>query len=233
MNFPILFHWRLLPCGHRSSITEDEQQRIESRIKYWEGSIPVRKRYEELAQAPYYAALFLEHLPQNLFDWLGHVLSQKNDPSERTLFYVEKQLQSTNAFLLRKGFLHFDAHFKNILIDSDRLYFTDFGLALCTDFELKSSEVNFFKQHLLYDRGMSSVGLVHRIMTHMYGEDLGPDFAGRLEKATLTANREVAHVLTRHGPAALVMADFFKKLRHESKQSPFPCELLTNSLSSV
>ena len=42
---------------------------------------------------------------------------------------VERNLRAGVAFMTSHGLHHFDAHFKNVLTDGHRLYFTDFGLA--------------------------------------------------------------------------------------------------------
>ena len=42
-----------------------------------------------------------------------------------------------------RGLIHFDAHFDNILTDGHRLYFSDFGLAVSSRFELADDVANF------------------------------------------------------------------------------------------
>ena len=52
-----------------------------------------------------------------------------------------------------RGMLHFDLHRANLLTDGAQIYVSDYGLALCADFDLAPAERAFFEAHRLYDRG--------------------------------------------------------------------------------
>ena len=75
----------------------------------------------------------------------------------------------------RRGLLHFDAHFENILTDGRRLYFADYGLAISSRFELSRAETGFFERHRTYDR--------------CYTRTLAGELAGRALYGTRRAGR--------------------------------------------
>jgi hypothetical protein len=60
-------------------------------------------------------------------------------------------LRETITFLRKKGIIHFDAHFYNIMTDGTRPYLTDFGLVLDKRFALNEGEQAFFRKHTYYD----------------------------------------------------------------------------------
>ncbi|GAI64472.1 unnamed protein product, partial [marine sediment metagenome] len=67
-SFPIMYHWRVLPSGPKDPNIEywgDEEKHSEN----WEHSSSIRKRVEDLKNAPAYIALFLEYVPKNLNQW--------------------------------------------------------------------------------------------------------------------------------------------------------------------
>jgi len=55
------------------------------------------------------------------------------------------------AFMSSEGFVHFDAHFANILTDGRLIYFADLGLALSSQFDLSAEETEFLASHRAYD----------------------------------------------------------------------------------
>jgi hypothetical protein len=103
--------------------------------------------------------------------------------------------------------LHFDLHFHNVLTDGEQLYVTDFGLALCSGFDLSAAERGFFERHQLYDRCY----LANYLATWI--DEL---------KEPLSPTPAVTAILERHRPIAAVMGDFIRKLRHETKTTPYP-----------
>lgn len=131
----------------------------------------------------------------------------------------------------RRGLLHFDAHFENILTDGERLYFTDYGLAMSSEFELSQDEAAFFDRHQTYDRCYTVTYLVNWLVTALYGYRR-EDRDGRYATVRADAEgmrpagipEEAAVILARHAPIAAVMSDFNRKFRHQSRQTPFPLE---------
>ena len=138
-NFPILYHFRILPMGV-DDLKINYWNNIEEYCHYWENSAAIRKRVVGLSKASSYIALFLEYIPQNLHEWLRQQIAKGNDAAERAVAFVDEQLKATNNYMNTHGLMHFDAHFENILTDGERLYICDFGLALSSRFDITAAE---------------------------------------------------------------------------------------------
>lgn len=89
-------------------------------------------------------------------------------------------------FLRTKGIIHFDAHFQNVLTDSEQVYLTDFGLMLDKSFALTKEEVSFFEQHTVYDYGEVLRNLGHLIRSS-YGSCSQNDKRKIMEKYSIKA----------------------------------------------
>ena len=63
-----------------------------------------------------------------------------------------------------------DASFDNILTDGEGLYFSDFGLALTSRFELSAEESGFLVEHVDFDRAYTTMHLVHHLAERMRGD---------------------------------------------------------------
>lgn len=134
--FPLLHHWRVLPRA------PEENPALERQVAAWGGNPQIRARLEAMDAATKSVVLFLERFPQDLRSLL---LDGAPD-------WVEPALIDVTAFLASKGFVHFDAHFQNIVTDGKALYVTDFGQALSSDFTLSAEEKAFLERHLQFDR---------------------------------------------------------------------------------
>ena len=142
-TFPLMYHYRIIPfISHQKDI--DEAQ-LESYVDYWGGNSNVRKYFIDRARANYELVLFLEYIPFTLEAWL----KENSDQLEKPL----NDLRKTINFLRKQEIIHFDAHFRNVLTDGDRIYLTDFGLALDKSFTLTQEEKSFFEQNIFYDYG--------------------------------------------------------------------------------
>ncbi|GII30450.1 protein kinase family protein [Planotetraspora mira] len=221
-GFPLMYHWRVLPD------TPPPPPPEERAVAYWGGGPEVRHRIEALRQASASVALFLEYIPQNLHEWLGAQVRAGEEAADLACSLVDEGLEAGVSFMNTRGLLHFDAHFENILTDGRRLYFADYGLALSSRFDLSQAEIGFFDRHRTYDRCYASTHLVNWLVTAFYGY-------GRKERDALVracAEGEcptgipaaAAAILTRYSPLAVVMADFYRKLQEESRQTPYPLE---------
>jgi hypothetical protein len=60
---------------------------------------------------------------------------------------VAEDLVSTAAFMTGRGLLHFDAHVGNVLADGERLYVSDFGLALSSTWSTTRTRTGFLREH--------------------------------------------------------------------------------------
>ncbi|MFE7126087.1 protein kinase family protein [Streptomyces sp. NPDC057617] len=224
-GFPLMYHWRVLPD---STPLPQELADVEQAVAYWGGGSQVRRRIEALRQSSASVALFLEYIPQNLHEWLGERMDADGEAADRACAMVERELEAGTSFMNSRGLLHFDAHFQNILTDGRRLFFTDYGLAISSRFELSQEEVGFFDRHRTYDRCYSVTYLVNWLVTALYG--YGRDDREAQVRAYAQGERptgipeEAAAILTRYAPLTAVMADFFRKLQHQSRQTPYPLE---------
>jgi hypothetical protein len=225
-GFPLMYHWRVLP--DTPPPPPEELADVERAVAYWGGRQEVRHRIEALRQASASVALFLEYIPRNLHEWLGTRMRAGEEAADRACSLVERFLAAGISFMNTRGLLHFDAHFENILTDGRRLYFADYGLALSSRFDLSQDEIDFFDRHRTYDRCYATTHLVHWLVTALYG--YGRKERDALVRACAEGERPTglpdaaAAILARYSPLAAVMADFYRKLQEESRQTPYPLE---------
>lgn len=143
-NFPLMYHARVLPRPHSEQPKLTKDQRVEL-VAYWDGSERVGKRLAAMDAAAFECVVCMEQLSEPLDSALA---SRKIDD----LTQLEKELLLVTAFMQAKGFLHFDAHFHNLLTNGKHVYFADFGLAISQEFDLTVEERAFIDQHRDYDR---------------------------------------------------------------------------------
>jgi hypothetical protein len=225
-GFPLMYHWRIVPD---STPLPEELSDVEGIVDYWGGGSQVRRRIEELRDSSASIALFLENIPQNVFQWLGEQIDARGEAADRACAMVERNLKAGIAFMNARGLLHFDAHFQNILTDGERLYFADYGLAISSRFELSKAEALFFEQHQNYDRCYTAMYTSQWLVTALFGsgrEDREARLRAYAEGEVPTGVPETAAaILARDAPVAVVMTDFFDTLQHESRQAPYPIDL--------
>jgi tRNA A-37 threonylcarbamoyl transferase component Bud32 len=123
----------------------------------------IRDRLESSQSASAEIVLFLEYFPENVHDWLAKELKKDAKSAESACSTVEKNLSAATSFMNAQGLLHFDAHFWNILTDGESLYFSDFGLAISSRFDLSEAEMDFFKEHCLFMHNGQMVPRFQRI----------------------------------------------------------------------
>ena len=227
-GFPLMYHWRVLPEPEPVPLPE-ELADMDAAVSAWDGRPEVRGRIEALRQASSSIALFLEYIPQNLHVWLGEQIEGGDHAAaDRACAMVERELAAGTSFMNARGLLHFDAHFENILTDGSRLFFTDYGLSLSDRFELSADEAAFFRRNESYDRCYSTTHLVIWLATALFGywgEDRTAFLRTCAEGERPTGIPEAAaDILMRHAPIALVMGDFYRGLRDESRETPYPLD---------
>ncbi|MEU9737044.1 protein kinase family protein [Streptomyces sp. NPDC048002] len=234
-GFPLLYHWRVLP---ESSPLSGELPDVEPAVQYWGGGPEVRRRIEALQQSSASLVLFLEYIPQTLHDWFLDQVRAGDESVGSACSLVEGELEAGTSFMSARGLLHFDAHFHNILTDGRRLYFTDYGLSLSSQFDLSPSETGFFERHRAYDRCYTRSWLVNWLITHLYGHTYKREERCALIRACaegedlLGGPQAARAILSRHAPLAVVMTDFYGKVQDESRQTPYPSEALRQALDA-
>ncbi|MFJ8276451.1 protein kinase family protein [Streptomyces griseoviridis] len=225
-GFPLLHHWRVLPDGPPTGLV-DFLGGIDGAVAHWEGSPAVRRRLEAVAGARASLVLFLEFVPHTLADRLAA------DAVSRT--WAERELLRGTAFMSGRGFVHFDAHFANLLTDGRRLYFADLGLALDSRFELTAAEREFHAEHLVYDRSHS---LTHLLRHHVLDRVRGGRDLGAFLRAWTEGRRpddvpaDLAGIVDRHAATALIFDAFAHRLLTRGRRTPFPGAALRRSLSA-
>jgi hypothetical protein len=225
-GFPLMHHWRVLP--HPGQSLPEELADVDRAVAYWGGGAGVRRRIEALRESAESIALFLEYIPQNLHDWFGAEATAGDEAVERACAMVTRQLRAGTSFMNTRGLLHFDAHFQNILTDGRRLFFTDYGLAVSSRFDLSKDEADFFAEHRTYDRCYTLTHLVIWLITALYGYE--GEQRGAFLRACAQGERptgippKAAALISRHAPLAAVMTDFYRRLQGESRQTSFPLE---------
>lgn len=227
-GFPLMYHWRVLP--HPGQVLPEQLADVEKAVAYWGGGPQVRHRIEALRDASASVALFLEYIPQNLHDWLDVQVKADDETAERACAMVARELEAGTSFMNARGLLHFDGHFQNILTDGKRLFFTDYGLAISSRFDLSKEEGDFFAGHRTYDRCYTVTHLVIWLVTALYGYE--GDERGAFVRACARGERptgipsQVAEILTRYAPVAAVMTDYYREFRFGSRQTPYPLEAI-------
>lgn len=223
-NFPMLYHFRILPSGEADH-NRNYWGNLKKYLHYWENSPQIAQRVEAINKSSFHIALFLEYIPENLQTWLSKQIQKSDKEVSSAIDFVTQHLHATNTFMNAQGLMHFDAHFDNILTDGKLLYLSDFGLALSTKFDLSEAESAFLKHHQTYDQACASVNLLHCLMTSFFGNE---EWEMRLrENITETCQKvplAVANVIQRDTPLALLMDSFFCKLQKESKSTPYPAK---------
>ncbi|MFJ7203508.1 protein kinase family protein [Streptomyces sp. NPDC098789] len=227
-GFPLMYHWRVLP--HPGQVLPAELADVERTVAYWGGGAQVRHRIEALRDSSASVALFMKYIPQNLHDWLDVQVRADEGSAGRACAMVAKGLEAGTSFMNARGLLHLDGHFQNVLTDGERLFFTDFGLAVSSRFDLSKEEVAFFAEHRTYDRCYTVTHLVQWLVTALYGYERDERVAfvracARGEPPTGIPS-QVAAILTRHAPVAAVMTDYYRAFRFESRRTPYPLEAL-------
>ncbi|MBF8189546.1 protein kinase family protein [Nonomuraea sp. K274] len=225
-GFPLMYHWRVLP--DTAQPPPDELADVEAVVAYWGGGQEVRDRIEARRRSSSSLVLFLEHFPHNLHDWLRAQVAAGEEAASLAYDLVERELEAAVSVMNAHGLLHFDAHYENVLTDGRHLYVADFGLALSSRFDLSPEEVRFFQRHLSYDRCYTRTHLVHWLTAELLGADRDERDAlireWALGEPPTGVPRAVAAVLSRHSPPAAVMSDFRRRLRDESRRTPYPDE---------
>jgi hypothetical protein len=218
-SFPILYHWRVLPG--RSPVAAEHAD-IDAAVTAQDGSPAVRTRLEALATATRSLVLFCEYIPHPITDWL------RKNPADKALA-VERQLFEIVTFLRGRELLHMDGHFGNIRTDGERVYLSDFGLAISPQFDLSRAERDFTARHATHDAGYAAMRLVNWLVTDVCGVPSGSPVALDEYVRQCAAGRipddvppTVVTILVRHAPAAAKMNAFYGRLFHGDLHVEYP-----------
>lgn len=223
-NFPIMYHWRVLP-GHMPKVDEAASlEELNEDIVYWDSSPDVAVRLKALQNTSAFVVIFLESIPQRLSTWLDDQFKKGISAVDKAIVMIEKNIEKTTSFMREHGMYHFDAHFNNILTDGYRLYFADMGLAASASFNLSAEEIAFFQRHKWYDTFYTRAGLAGEVAQRLatsrdefkkilkeYGEG----------KQDFIMSPTVTSLLKRYAPYATVRDAWVGPLL-EAKSTPYP-----------
>jgi hypothetical protein len=119
---PLVYHWRVLPDTAPEGFA-DEFGGLEGAVAHWDGSPAARHRPEAISRSSPSLVIFLEHVPYPLADWRAN---HRDDAA--VYLWAANLLDYGAAFMSSRKFIHFDAHFTNILTDGRLVYLADMGL---------------------------------------------------------------------------------------------------------
>lgn len=230
-NFPLMYHWRVLPSSELSF-----NGTLKRDSAYLNDLPEVRSRVQAMQDSSSSIVLFLEYFPHNVHQWFSKALSKGDQTAAETAcIMIEKNLKAITSFINSRGLLHFDAHFWNILTDGEQLYFSDFGLAISSKFELSKTEIQFFKKHQRYDQAYTMTHLVKWMLIELFGE---PHWRRVLDQYAQGNIREslapaISAVIERYAPICVVMTNFFDQLEIAPEVTPFPVDELERLCTSV
>ena len=228
-GFPLTHHWRVLP--HPPSRERDVAQEfggIEGAVARWDGSAAVGRRLEAIAGSRARVVVFQEYIPHRLGDWLAG--------PDADFSLAERQLTAGVAFMRAQGFVHFDAHFRNVLTDGIQIYFADFGLASCDRFDLSEPERLFLDRHRDFDLAYVVTGLTAYAVNGAHGdrpirEVLRSWVAGEADRTPLAP--QLAALVDRYAPLAVLVFDFHDALDQGPKTHPWPAADVARLMSAL
>lgn len=231
-NVPILYHWRLLRDSKPAPMNKKDAHELEQNLHKWGNPKELREHVQARQNSSSELLLFLESIPQNLLQFLKTEIERHGDNAIPTILSIEKKLHEAIANINARGLLHMDAHFENILTDGEEVFFTDFGLALSTLFDLSSEEQEFFQQHRDYDRcnlimSFAQVAVIAQFGEGQWAEKLSDFLAGRLK----ARGPQLASFLNRNAPVAMALRAFFLEGVKDIHSVDFPAQRLSQLLA--
>ncbi len=221
-HFPLTYHWRVLQAPHPLPMSFEESENFERDVALWGNSKEIRERFEAVQNASSHLFLFLEFVPEVLSKWLDKQITI-GDTGKNAVAMVTGNMKTTIDFMRANNFIHFDAHFENILTDGNQIYFADFGLSLSSKFKLSQEEVDFLNTHRTYDQCSAAVNLLHCIITSLFGKDKWElKLQDYLDGKSGEVAPYLASLIKKYGPIACIMDDFYQNLRYKTKTTPYP-----------
>lgn len=220
-QFPLMHHWRVIQLTGSTVIDSEADDYLTHPAARGHDETSIRERLLALRDAEHQIAVFTEHFPKTLSEWLLENLQSDKSTADSAVSFVEQRSRRTFEFMRSSTFVHFDAHFDNVLTDGTRLYFADFGLAVHRSFELSELERNFMKDHAYYDSARFASSLVHTLCRAIPGDKgwrqklAEPDrYIDSLPPAAVAALQSCA-------PMAIYMASFAEALINANRHATF------------
>ena len=233
-TFPLMYHWRVLDGAAAAGAASPphELADFEGIVSYWGGSESMGLRLKALADAKASVVIFMEYVPTNLSAWLGQQLAAGPAAMVSACAMVERGITVDIPLMNSLGLLHGDAHFDNILTDGHRLYFADLGLATSERFALSPEELSYLHHNASLDRAYFLAKWVNWLI-----RAFAPNATSIQERMALVRDAaqgkaahhlvrelpsDIAAIIHRHAPVALLVNDFYVKLHGESRSAHYP-----------
>ncbi len=217
ISFPLLYHWRVLEKEKNAALTDSEATDLRDSVKFWSNSAAVKNRLEALHSASANLVLFTEYIPKTLHDWLSAELEKGGDIADQAVAMVERECLAVATFFENNQFVHFDAHFNNILCNGN-LFVSDFGLALSSQYNLEQAEIDFSNKHRTYDRAVCIVSLIQCLLLSLYGPGKWIDhlemFGDSKIKRPAQITPLIEATIQRYSAIAFVLNDFYQQLQN-------------------
>lgn len=232
-SFPLMYLSRLDKNVEPPKLNLEEWGgSVDEFVKFWDNAESVRTRATSINSANAELLLFLEYVPHNLYSWLGEQFRLGPQAAQAALEFAERELEKCNNFMCDNQFIHFDAHFANVLTNGKQIFLSDFGLSLMEKFGLNWTELNFLSTHQKsYDRSMAALNLVHTAITLHYGkENWRERFSEHCKGKLLDLPTHCEPTLHKHGTVAAEVASWLRTLRQAPTKIPYPAEKLEQLL---
>jgi serine/threonine protein kinase len=242
-NFPLMYGARVLQHStNPKTVTEKECEEQKRYVTYWDNAQAIGDRQNAVLNATDNVVIFMEFIPQTLHKWLK---GDTNEPrlDEETITRIERELLLVTEFMKAHGFIHFDAHLRNIFANDEHIYFSDFGLSQSLSFELSAEERAFFEEHQDYDRSFVALMLVrgcirtaleiHHPMEERHRlDELVTEYL-KTGKMPVTLSPVVVAIMERYRPIAVIMENFLQALCEKSKSTPYPVRELADEWQKI
>lgn len=221
-QFPLLYHWRVLPAKEKVAVPKEAYDYLDHGAAITADAAAIRRRLDAIQASRFHVAVFLEHFPHTLAEWLVERLSISSSAATGALDLTCRQSTAAFTFMRSQKFVHFDAHMDNILTDGSRLYFGDFGLASHSGFALETEEEAFLADHSCYDAARFNTSLVHVLCRLVPGSGNWREKLLRIEAhAPSSLAPAVIAALHEHAPTAVYMADLARTLVETDRRTRF------------
>lgn len=220
-QFPLMHHWRVMRWPGIASVDSEADEYLTHAATHGNDESAIRERLASLRASTSHIAIFSEHFPKTLSDWLFEQLQGASPSANAAVMFAEAKAREVLEFMRDANFVHFDAHLRNILTDGVRLYFADFGLAMHDSFDLRHDERAFLSRHKEYDKVRFASSMVHTICRAMPGEEGWSQKISNLDLQTESLPPAAISALQRHAVAATYMGQFAQALIDTNRHAAF------------
>jgi hypothetical protein len=227
-QFPLMHHWRIVQFPGVASVESEADEYLTHAAAHGNDESAIRERLVSLRASTSHIAIFSEHFPQTLSEWLVEQLQSAPPSAGAAISFTEEKAREAFDFMRSTNFIHFDAHLSNILTDGVRLYFADFGLALHDSFDLTQDERSFLTNHTEYDTARFASSMVHTICRAIPGNEGWSQKLANLDLQAKSLPPAAILALQKYAVAAKYMGQFARALINTNRHARFapPSEAL-------